>query len=175
MYKRKSILLLSLITVLTLVIAGCKHDESKKTRAKLSDEQLVNVNRELVIKERERIESYISRKGLDMEMTDAGIWYSITANGEGDRLGGGDRVRLEYTCSLLDGTLCYSSDINGDMIITIGKSDIPAGLDLALRLLNTASRALIILPSNMAFGLVGDGDRIPARAALIYEIAVFPA
>lgn len=175
MSRGKSILLLLVLVVLTLATAGCKDQKSVKTGTKLSDEQLVNINRELVIKERERIESYISRKGLDMKMTDAGIWYSVTVNGEGDKFGGGDRLRLEYTCSLLDGTLCYSSDINGDMILTVGKSDIPAGLDLALRLLNPGSRALIILPSNMAFGLLGDGDRIPARAALIYDLAVFPS
>ena len=32
---------------------------------------MVEINRELVIKERERIESYIKRKDLDMNMTDA--------------------------------------------------------------------------------------------------------
>jgi FKBP-type peptidyl-prolyl cis-trans isomerase len=173
MANRNFILPLLFIILLSLFSAACKNNDSKENIARLSDEQLVNVNRELVIKERERIESYISRKGLDMNMTDAGIWYSVIKHGEGDKLGSGDRVRIEYSCSLLDGTLCYSSDSNGDMNITIGSSDIPSGLDEALRLLKAGSRAIIILPSNMAYGLVGDGDRIPARAALIYEIMVY--
>lgn len=173
MANRNFILPLLFILLISLLPAACKNTGSKENIARLSDEQLVNINRELVIKERERIESYIRRKGLDMKMTDSGIWYSLIQNGEGDKPVSGDRLRLEYSCSLLDGTLCYSSELNGDMNITVGKSDIPAGLDVALRLLNAGSRAIIIIPSNMAYGLVGDGDRIPARAALIYEIIVF--
>lgn len=168
-----SIVVTIFFLLLMLVSTGCKNSGSKETISSISDDQLVNINRELVIKERERIESYIRRKGLDMKMTDSGIWYSLIQNGEGDKPVSGDRLRLEYSCSLLDGTLCYSSELNGDMNITVGKSDIPAGLDVALMLLNAGSRAIIIIPSNMAYGLVGDGDRIPARAALIYEIIVF--
>lgn len=173
MGKSRSILVSSILILFALSNSGCNRNESAEDSSnRLSDEQLVNINRELVIKERERIESYIERKGLEMKMTDAGIWYSISKVGEGDIIKGGDRVRLEYICSLLDGTLCYSSGRNGDLSITIGKSDIPSGLDEALRLLKIGTEALIILPSNLAFGLVGDGDMIPARATLVYEIKV---
>lgn len=172
MKKNRSVIIFSILIFFAFANSGCRVSDPPDSKTRISDEQMVNINRELVIKERERIESYIERKELDMNMSDAGIWYLISNNGSGDNLRSGDRVRLQYTCSLLDGTLCYSSDINGDLNVTIGRSDIPSGLDEALRILKTGSEAIIILPSNMAFGLVGDGDRIPARAALIYELKV---
>jgi hypothetical protein len=35
---------------------------------------------------------------------------------------------MEYKCSLLDGTVCYSSDEEGPEEVIVGISDIPAGL-----------------------------------------------
>ncbi len=174
MKNGRYIILILFVLGSAFVVSGCRSNKGSDTKISLSQDQLVNINRELVIKERERIESYIKRKGLDMKMTDAGIWYSISKNGEGDIIKGGDRVRLKYTCSLLDGTKCYSSEQDGDLIVVIGKSDIPSGLDEALRFLKKGAEAIIILPSNLAFGLIGDGDMIPARSALIYEIMVLP-
>ncbi len=36
--------------------------------------------------------------------------------------------------------------------------------------LKTGDRVKFILPSHLAFGLAGDGDKIPAKAALVYDI-----
>jgi len=170
----RSFFIILVFLLMILPASSCRNSKPEQRSIPLTEDQLVDINRELVIKEKERIESYIRRKDLDMIMTDAGIWYSVIREGEGDLLKTDNKIRLEYSCSLLDGTLCYSSENSGDLFITIGKSDIASGLDEALRLFNTGSEAIVILPSNMAYGLVGDGDRIPARAALIYRIKVFP-
>ena len=138
----------------------------------ISNNQLVEINRELVIKEREKIESYIRRKELKMSFDSIGFWYMIIERGSETLLSAGDRVSLEYECSMLDGTLCYSSERDGNMSIVIGNTDIPTGLDAALRMLGNNAEALVILPNSLAYGLVGDGNRIPSRAALIYSFRV---
>lgn len=170
---RYLLIVLSILVIIT-TLSGCKNSEAEERRVPLSSEQLININRELAIKERERIESYIQRKNLSMQMSDAGIWYSILKEGEGARLTNGSSVSLEYTCSLLDGTLCYSSDKDGVLNVLIGRSEIATGLDEALRIMKVGTEAIIILPSNLAYGLVGDGNRIPSRASLFYKIKVFP-
>lgn len=174
-HKMDRNLLISLsLLFFILTLHGCKNREAEEIRVPLSNEQLININRELAIKERERIESYIHRKNLSMQMSDLGIWYSILEEGKGARLTNGSSVSLEYTCSLLDGTLCYSSDKDGILNVVIGRSEIATGLDEALRMMKLGTDAMIILPSNLAYGLVGDGDRIPSRAALFYKIKVLP-
>ncbi len=164
-----SAVFLFLILVSTI---GCRDRSATNNVKRPTEEQLVAINRELVIKERERIESYIARKGLNMEMSESGFWFSILNQGADRRLNSDETVKLDYTCHLLDGTLCYSSSDDGILTVTLGKSDIPSGLDAALRLFSDGTEALVILPNNLAYGLVGDGRRIPSRSALIYHVKV---
>lgn len=152
-----------------MLLLSCKQREDNSHNLRLSDEQLIEINRELVIKERERIESFIARKGLEAKFDAKGFWYSIVSNGNGEYAAYGEKISLDYKCSLLDGTLCYSSEMDGKMEIVIGKSDIPSGLDAAVRIIPVDSEAIVILPTNLAYGLVGDGNRIPSRSALIYS------
>jgi FKBP-type peptidyl-prolyl cis-trans isomerase FkpA len=130
------------------------------------------VNRYLIQKDRERIESYIERKKINATISDSGLWYSILNQGDGDRLDTNDTIRIEYNCFLLDGTKCYSSKETGPKPIIIGKSNIESGLDQGLRLLGRGGEAIFIIPSFLAHGLVGDGDRIPAMSVLVYEVKI---
>ena len=164
----KQILVMLLLGV--IITASCRRESEAVKSNKLPPDQMVEINRELVIKEQERIQGYIVRKGIDAVRNDRGIWYQVIAEGDGDMLGEGERVMFDYTCSLLDGTVRYDSDSDGPMTVVIGKSDIPSGLDSGLRLLKRGDEAILIIPSNLAYGLVGDGRRIPSRATLVYHV-----
>lgn len=130
------------------------------------------VNRYMVQKDRERIESYIERKRINATMSESGLWYSISKKGSEPLLALSDTILIEYNCSLLDGTRCYSSTESGPKRIVIGKSNIESGLDLGLRLLGRGGEAIFIIPSFLAHGLLGDGSRIPAMSVLVYEVKV---
>lgn len=166
---RKYLLLISFIVP---VIAGCRRSTDEAGRQELTTVQLADINRQLVIKERERIESYIARKSLDMKQTDSGLWYVVTRESSGDHPVEGDRVILDYSCSLLDGTLCYNSENNGYITLTIGRSEELTGLDEGVRLLREGSEALFILPSYLGYGLAGDRVKIPGMAVLVYQVRV---
>lgn len=155
-----------------LLSAGCGGGNTgKEEKKRLSREQLAEINRQLLIKDRERIISYIERKGLQMRETETGLWISEDVGKQGG-IKEGDKVILEYTCSLLDGTLVYDSENDGLMSFTVGKSDIPSGLNEAVQLLGEGSEAVIIIPGYLGYGLVGDEKRIPARSILVYEVKV---
>jgi len=157
---------------LTVAVSGCNRaPESSRTKAPTTD-QLAEINREMVIKERERIESYIKRKNLDMSCTETGLWYSITLPGSGEVAVPGKRVVIDYECRLLDGTLCYTGEKDGFLEIIPGRSDVPPGLDEGVRMLNEGSEATFILPSYLAYGLTGDRKKIPAHATLVYKVNV---
>ncbi|MDT8400868.1 MAG: FKBP-type peptidyl-prolyl cis-trans isomerase [Bacteroidales bacterium] len=162
--------LLFLISILTAV--SCRErGGSKDVPVKINAEQLAEINRQLLIKDRERIISYIERKGLDMKETDTGLWISRDKGGEG-RIKDGDSLTLEYVCSLLDGSVVYDSAKDGLMHFVVGRSDIPAGLNQAVKLLGKGSEAVLIIPAYLAYGLLGDERKIPARSVLVYNIKV---
>jgi len=165
-------LLYILLTLIILFYTGCRDKTGQKDQTgKISKEQLAEINRQLLIKDRERIVSYIERKGLDMKETDTGLWYFESVKGS-DSIKNGNTVELEYTCSLLDGTLLYDSNENGLMTFEVGKSDIPSGLNEGVKLLGEGSEALLIIPGYLGYGLLGDENKIPARSVLVYSIKV---
>lgn len=135
-------------------------------------DELADLNRYLVSKDRERIENYIERRNLDMTETRSGLWYKIESEGTGKHLSDNDRVLLEFECTLLDGTFCYSSKEEGPREVVIGRSRIEPGLDQGLRMLKPGGKALFIIPPFLGWGLPGDGKKIPSRAVIVYNVKV---
>jgi FKBP-type peptidyl-prolyl cis-trans isomerase len=156
-----------------LVLQACGGGTGDHKRQLSPDKSTIeDVNRYLVQKDRERIENYIERKQLRMEMSPTGLWFQIVNEGVGDKIAVNDIVSFEYRCDLLDGTEIYSSEESGPKRIRIGQTDIERGLDEGLRMLRNKGEARFIIPSYLAHGLIGDGNRIPARAILVYDVKV---
>ena len=120
--------------------------------------EMADLNRYMVRKDRERIQNYIERKNLRMTETQTGFWYQILKEGEGETFREKDKIILDYECSLLDGTRCYSSKELGPKELILGKSEIEAGLNEGLRLLKPGSEAIFIIPPFLAYGLIGDRE-----------------
>lgn len=164
---------LAVICMLILLPCSCRHSSRDGERPqKPGKNEMAEMNRFLVQKDREIIMNYIERKGLKMKESPAGLWYVIEEEGEGNLLRDNDRIQIAYRCELIDGTFCYSSDESGPMRVTVGKSDIEPGLNEGLQLLKPGGKATFILPPFLAHGLVGDGKKIPPRTIVVYRVTV---
>jgi len=175
-----------LITLITLAIAlgvfltfyhsNPRVPDTKNTgsKARIKDD-LKRVNKFLAEKDQERIQSFIERRGWEMKRTGSGLWYMVYEQGSGPAIEHGMYVKLDYEIRLLDGTLCYSSDSAGAKIFRVGEEDEPQGLHQAMKQLHKGDRARIVIPPHLAHGLIGDGERIPARAILFYDVNVLEA
>ena len=133
-------------------------------------EPLVKVNQHLVRTEAEDIDAYIARHGLELKKTGSGLRYAISEKGEGLLAEKGKVARLHYTLSLLNGKTCYSSKELGLREFFVGKGGVESGLEEAVLLMGEGDRGRFILPSHLAHGLVGDGDCIPKRAVVVYDL-----
>jgi FKBP-type peptidyl-prolyl cis-trans isomerase FkpA len=159
--------------LLLLLALSCNNSADKTViRQKPGKDELADINRYFVQKDRERIQNYIERKKLTMKESATGLWYYIKKEGTGKYITDNDKLTVNYVCSLLDGTVCYSSDKSGPKEYVLGKSEIEAGLNEGFRLLKPGGEAIFILPPFMAYGLVGDGKSIPSRAVLVYDIKI---
>lgn len=162
-----------IIALLSALLCSCRPgDNSRVQQRKPGRDELVEVNRYLVQKDREVIESYAERKGLKLTESPTGLWYSVIKPGAGNLFIDNDRVVMNYECDLLDGTKCYSSDATGPKEIIIGKSKVERGLNEGLKLLRPGSEAIFIIPPHLGFGLLGDGAKIPARAIILYKVQI---
>jgi FKBP-type peptidyl-prolyl cis-trans isomerase len=165
------------IVILTFVLVALLISCRGKTRSEIvvpdrRRHDMTELNRYFVQKDREIIQNYIERKELTMKESSTGLWYHIKIEGSGDLIRDNNKVTIAYECALLDGTKCYSSDIMGPKEIVPGKTDIEQGLYEGLRMLKPGAEAVFIIPPFLAHGLIGDGNKIPPRAILVYEIKV---
>ena len=79
------IIRLFVIALLSLVTISCNSgSQNAGNRKKPGKEEMADLNRYLITKDRERIENYIARKNLDMTETQSGLWYMIKTEGTGD-------------------------------------------------------------------------------------------
>ena len=165
---------LILLVILTLGIYSCKEKEAgeQSVEAGVSKEDLVRANQFLAGKDMELIKAYVNRRNWEMEYTGTGLGYQIYEYGTGEKVERGGTVTIEYTVSLLDGRVCYSSEEDGPKTFRVGQGGVEAGLEEGIQMLRGGDKARFILPPFLAHGLIGDQNRIPSRAVLIYEVEV---
>lgn len=161
-------------TAFLLLLLACGREQKMHDQQKNSfgQEELVEVNRILLKKDQQRIAAHIKRMNWNMQETETGLWYEILQKGSGSLIASGDEITLKYSLSMLDGTMLYSSAEKGAKTLIAGKGGVESGLEQGVLLCNLGTKARFILPPHLAHGLTGDGERIPARAILVYEIEI---
>jgi FKBP-type peptidyl-prolyl cis-trans isomerase len=161
------------ISFILITFITCKNEETKKLSDKEIREQkeiMVRVNKYLVKKDVELIESYIKRRGWEMEVTESGLFYQIYEHGDGEAAIPGKYATINYIVSLLDGTVCYHSDDSGPKKFLVGRSNEESGLEQGVLMMHVGDKARFIMPPHLAHGLLGDEDRIPSRSIIVYEV-----
>lgn len=135
-------------------------------------ETLIKANRYLVKSENEEIDNYIVRHGWNMEKTGSGLRYMIYKHGNGPHAKKGQVAVLNYKLMLITGDVLYSSDSTGPLVFEIGHGGVESGLEEALLLLRKGDKAMLVIPSFLAHGLLGDQKKIPPRSTVVYNIEV---
>ncbi len=166
---------IALVYGTTLLALSCGNDKEKVTHktdieSKEFKEKLVDANKIYVKKESDEIDQYVKHKGWEMITTGSGLRYMITQKGKGAVPQTEQTVRLNFNVKLLDGTLCYSSDSTGVYEFIVDKSSVETGLHEGVKYLHVGDKATFILPSHLAYGLIGDEKKIPGRASVLYEL-----
>ena len=154
------------------LFAACSGSGENRRKPYVSKEMLMNVNKKLVDRDALAIKKYADSLGLKMNTTKTGLWYLITKEGKGPKVKKGQVVTLKYKVSLLDGTLCYDSDKDGNKVFEAGHGGVESGLEEGVLMLNRGAQAIFILPPYLAHGLLGDENKIPAHSTIVYEIEV---
>ncbi len=158
-----------------LLMAACKESPRPATATshiRLDNETLIDYNRSVVRTEEQEIANFLTRYGWDMKQTSTGLRYLIYRNGIGRKSSTGMMVRFRYTVKLLNGTIIYSSDSLGEKTFILGHGGVETGLEEGMLLLREGDRAKFIIPSYLAFGLLGDQDKVPPAASLVYDVDI---
>lgn len=162
-----------LLLLLTLLCAACGDNvpiiETDNSAEQLK-ENMINANRVVIQSENNQIDSYIQRHGWTLQTLPCGARYRIDRDGSGAPVRNDDTVAVTYRLETLDGTRLYSKQVD---TLVVGRMQVTRALDDLLALMHYDAGsvdAVLIAPSNSAYGVTGDGDRVASRMVIVYKI-----
>lgn len=128
-------------------------------------------------KDEAAIKEYIDKNKLKTTKSAKGVYIAVTQEGTGEQPKSGDVVTVNYTGRLLDGT---PFDSNTDstirpgplepLVFPIGQGRVIPGWDDGLAQLKKGSKAVLVIPSALAYGLQGQGQQIKSNSVLVFDV-----
>lgn len=164
---------ITILWILLLACISCREQPKPATSTRhleMMGDSLVNYNRGVVLTEDQQIEDFITRYGWKMTQTGTGLRYLVFKKGNGPFAKKGKIAVIRYSVHLLNGNLIYSSDKDGLKEFKVGYGGVESGVEEGILLMHLGDRAKFIVPSHLAFGLLGDQNKIPPHATLVYDI-----
>ena len=110
-----------------------------------------------------------NRKQPGVFATPSGLQYKILQQGKGVRPMPGQKVRVNYVGTLLDGTKFDSSYDHGQPAV-FGLNDVIPGWTEGLGLMPVGAKYRFWIPSNLGYGQSGMAPTIPPDATLVFDV-----
>ena len=108
-------------------------------------------------------------KNDSVVQTESGLQYMVLKEGTGAKPGPTDNVTVHYTGRLLDGTVFDSSVERGEPA-TFPLNRVIAGWTEGLQLMSEGAKYRLFIPSELAYGEKGSGDKILPNSTLIFDV-----
>lgn len=166
-----------LFSLLLMLLSGCNSGNQKEENRSFNKEkvkqQFIKANQQVVVKENDEMDYYQRSHKMPFVRTSSGVrYYVYKPSLKGDSIKNDDIITINYTVSLLDGTECYSSKTDGSKEFVVGMENIEDGLHKAVLYLKSGDKALVLIPSHLAHGLLGDSKKIPPQSPIIYDVEI---
>lgn len=129
-------------------------------------------------KEEKDIKDYVAKNKLNGTTSASGVFIAVTQEGTGDKPKTGDIVSVNYTGKLLDGTVF---DSNQDttlhpgmplqpLMFPVGQGRVIPGWDEGIAQLKKGSKATLVIPSSLAYGVDGSPPVIKPNSILVFTV-----
>jgi FKBP-type peptidyl-prolyl cis-trans isomerase FkpA len=157
----------------TIVVLDLKtREELEKGNSKQNEE-----NEKLIQKQADTddkiLEEYVKKNSIKAEKTASGLYLLKTKTSEETQAKAGDTVRVHYTVKLLDGKVLESSLGKEPYEFILGNAMVIKGWDEGIALLKKGEKAMLLVPSRLAYGMAGNGPSIPPNSVLMFDVELF--
>lgn len=119
--------------------------------------------------EKTDLANYLTTNKITTAPLPSGLIFIETKKGSGPKADSTSVVKVHYHGTLLNGTVFDSSVERGEPYTT-SLNQVIRGWTLAVPMMRKGGKAKVILPSSLAYGPYGSGDRIPPFSPLVFEL-----
>lgn len=153
-----------------VVMVSVKSKEQVKAEADAKASAQVKIDDSL-------LQDYFKKNKLKPMKTSSGLYYVISKKGTGPLPKAGEKIFVNYTGKTLQG-VTFDSNVDPafhhvePFSFNVGQHMVISGWDEGLMLLNKNSKATLYIPSTLAYGDRGAGEKIPANSVLIFDVEV---
>ncbi|MBX2950509.1 MAG: FKBP-type peptidyl-prolyl cis-trans isomerase [Crocinitomicaceae bacterium] len=170
---KQSIFHIGCIAVVLTGLPSCNSDTQSEKPVNWSTQQSTKMNKQFSAEEELDINLFLSRKPeWNMTKTGSGLRYFIYEHGEGEVALPEEYVDVEYKITLLDGTECYATAKDEVEEFKVDKAQVESGIQEGIKLMRQGDKAILVVPSHLAHGIVGDMSKIPPLSTLIVDITL---
>jgi gliding motility-associated peptidyl-prolyl isomerase len=155
-----------------LFVFGCQEPEGRRPIRKTTGSFLkesVKRNKKLISEEEKIIDSIIkSKPNKKYFASDKGFWYTYEIRNEIDTLSPkrGDVAYYDYEIHDLKGNLIYTELELRPQDYLVDKQEIMLGIQNGIKLMRKNEKVTFLFPSHMAYGYLGDKNRIGANVPI---------
>ncbi len=118
-------------------------------------------------------DQYLEDMDITVQPLESGLYYIETERGSGPRVTAGSTVFVHYEGRLLDGTVFDTSHDRGEPLdFVVGTGQVIPGWDEGISQMNVGGKAMLVIPSHLAYGDRGAGNLIPPFSTLVFDVEV---
>ncbi|MFY0255590.1 FKBP-type peptidyl-prolyl cis-trans isomerase [Chitinophaga sp. 30R24] len=153
---------------------GKKGDKLKITFA-VEDKYSATAQKE---KDEQLIKEYLEKNKINATKNAEGVYVAVTEEGTGNTPNPGDTVYVHYTGKLTSGKV-FDSSLDSTLRpgmpldpikFPIGRGFVIKGWDAGLSGLKKGAKAILVIPSTLAYGLQGSPPVIPGNSILVFDV-----
>lgn len=168
----RKLICLTTFTFFLILIQSCKEETEKvSSKNEWTDSTSVGFNKDRIKEEELQINLFLSHHNdLQVKSSGSGLRYQILKSSNGIKAESGDSVDVFMKINLLDGKLCYRTDSSEVDQFLVDRSQVESGIQEGIKLMKEGEKAVLILPSNLAHGLLGDFEKIPPMSPIVVNL-----
>lgn len=149
-------------------------DSVRVEQQKLAAKQRAAIT-DVDVKDSIEIQKYLKINNLKAEITSSGVYVVILSSDPQNKrkLQISENVEVAYIGTLLVEGTEFDRSRQGDYFkFTLGVGQVIKGWDEGLQKLKHGDKAIILIPSRLAYGSRGAGGSIPPNAPLVFEVEI---
>jgi len=138
------------------------------------EDQKLSEGNEIYKRDSASIQDYLKTHNIQGVFTPSGaVVVILKPNPTGKTIASGDNIQAGYIGKLLADGSIFDQSAPGDYFsFTVGTGQVIRGWDEGFLKLKHGEKALILIPSRLAYGSRGAGAAIPPNAPLVFEVEV---